>query len=177
MNIKAKQMLFPLIFFPVLLLYLKISNNPSETLATLNQNPHPFMNDESNTYCGECHAEDPSTITSYKDVNLKRGVTASCLRGSDGINGIECHSTEKLGLSHPVDCDPKEDMEIPEDLHLDEKAQISCATCHDPHGDWSSTVPMVARKTKISGTNVYRSYFLRRTNIYSTLCITCHKDK
>lgn len=129
-------------------------------------------------YCSECHENDPETVVSYLDVRLiQEGVTASCMKGDDGINGISCHSTEKLGRSHPIDVEPKEDMEIPEDLHLDENMNITCTTCHDPHGNSTSPIPMVAGKSRVIGTNQYRSYFLRRTNMRSALCFACHFDK
>ncbi|MEW5801432.1 MAG: hypothetical protein AB1847_04930 [bacterium] len=149
----------------------------AKTFAIDEANPHAFMNDERHTLCSECHANDPNTVVSYLDVRLKRGVTASCLRGEEGLGGIQCHSPGKLGRTHPVDVEPGRDMEVPEDLHLDETMRITCATCHNPHGSWTSPVPMVARATQLAGSNLYRSYFLRRTNVRSVLCFACHLDK
>ncbi|MEW6378113.1 MAG: hypothetical protein AB1611_00750 [bacterium] len=146
----------------------------AKSFAVDERNPHTWSNDENHTFCRECHANDPNTVVSYLDVRLKQGVTASCMRGDEGINGTKCHSVEKLGRTHSVDVEPGKDMKIPEDLHLDENMRITCVTCHNPHGNWTSSIPMVARETRVAGTNQYRSYFLRRTNIRSALCIACH---
>ncbi len=140
-------------------------------------NPHAFMEDEHHTFCSECHANDPNTVASYLDVRLHEGVTASCLKGDKGIGGISCHSIEKLGSTHPTDVEPTEDMRVPEDLHLDENMRITCASCHNPHGSWTSPIPMVARESRLVGSNQYRSYFLRRTDVGSILCSACHPNK
>jgi len=151
----------------------------AKTFALDEENPHAFMDksDKRHIFCSECHENDPNTVVSYLDVRLKQSVTASCLRGNEGIGGKSCHSREKLGRTHPTDVKPKEGMKIPEDLHLDENMQITCATCHDPHGDWTSPIAMVAREPKLVGSERYRSYFLRRTNVQSALCFACHTDK
>lgn len=146
----------------------------AKLFAVNEENPHPFMNDESHTFCRVCHANDPNAVASYLDVRLRQPVAASCLRGDEGINGISCHSAEKLGRTHPIDVEPKEGMRIPEDLHLDENMRITCVTCHNPHGNWTAPIPMTAQDTKPMGTGRYRSYFLRRSNIGSALCIACH---
>lgn len=149
----------------------------AKTFALDEANPHGFMSDERHTLCRECHANDPNTVVSYIDVRLKQPVTASCLRGDEGVGGIKCHSKEKLGRTHPTDVEPKKGMKIPEDLHLDENMRITCVTCHNPHGSWTSPIPMVAGGPKLIGSVQYRSYFLRRTNVGSALCYTCHFDK
>ena len=149
----------------------------AKTFALDKENPHAFMNDERHIFCHECHANDPNTVVSYLDVRLKQPVTASCLKGSEGIGGTECHSRKKLGRTHPTDIEPKKDVKVPEDLHLDENMKITCVTCHNPHGSWTSPIYMVAKGTKLIGSDQYRSYFLRRTNVRSMLCYACHFDK
>lgn len=163
------------IFLAMVIIFLLITYPKS--FADIESVPHPFMNDENHTFCSECHAQDPNTIVSYEDVRLTRGATATCSRGEGGFGGTNCHSNESLGISHPVDIETPEEMKIPDDFHLDEKLQVSCITCHDPHGSWSSPIPMVPRETKISGTGEYRSYFLRRTNVRSAICYECHQNK
>jgi predicted CXXCH cytochrome family protein len=56
-------------------------------------------------------------------------------------------------------------MKVPDDLHLNERGEISCITCHDPHAEY------VSSKT---GT---RTYFLRRQMLKRELCIACHAEE
>ena len=89
----------------------------------------------------------------------------------------ECHSEESLGRSHPVNITPPDDMYVPEDLHLDQYMNITCATCHQPHEEAYTRLKPADYVSPIKGTSdlVYPSFYLRRTNIQNALCYACHE--
>ncbi|MGA1868817.1 MAG: hypothetical protein ACMUJM_09730 [bacterium] len=116
---------------------------------------HAFMADPER--CTECHTEKPDSGDDYRDVSFMDIIPQLCHR---------CHTEEELGRSHPINVQPPEEMDIPDDLHLDRYMNITCATCHNPHGE---------RYIKFY-TYTTRSYYLRRTNVKNALCIACHSD-
>ena len=130
------------------------------------KNGHDFMKDPYK--CKDCHLGEPVFgETDYRDLSFTDDIVTLCHR---------CHSEESLGRSHPVNITPPDDMRIPEDLHLDEYLNMTCATCHQPHDEPytklkpADYVSPVDRRTD----QLYRSYFLRRTNIKNALCYACH---
>lgn len=66
---------------------------------------------------------------------------------------LECHPKAKRN-DHPIRVAPKT---VPEGLPLDEEGKLTCVTCHEPHG-----------KTGVKK--------LLRMD-FSSLCLSCHKDK
>ncbi|HDD43436.1 MAG TPA: hypothetical protein ENG63_01040 [Candidatus Desulfofervidus auxilii] len=73
-----------------------------------------------------------------------------------GLNACyRCHSSEKLGLTHPVDLPLPAEMKKSSRLPL-ANGCITCATCHNPHG------------AKLE-------YLLRKSH-RSELCVSCHKN-
>jgi len=127
---------------------------------------HNFMSDPNK--CQDCHLGKPVFgETDYRDLRFTADIVTLCHR---------CHSEDFLGRSHPVNVTPPDDMIIPEDLHLDEYLTMTCATCHQPHGDPYSKLKPADYVSPISGTSdlLYRSYYLRRTNIQNALCYACH---
>ena len=197
MDIKRKPTLLLTILLLFFLVYLTGSASIDDSVEIDDGCKMPWLNREdpnSLAKCTKCHL-DPNTITSYLNADLRRSATATCMRGIEGIDdfGLEkgCHSDDPLheeiylGRSHPTDVKPKDDMDIPEDLHLDEYFYVTCVTCHDPHKDWISNRPWVSSTkegSKISETE-YRTYYLRRRDIASELnagsdlCIACHTGK
>jgi len=148
--------------------------------------------------CNKCHDYvDPNTITSYVNANLVEGsVTATCMRGDRGKYDFPqategCHSNDPsneemfIGRSHPADVKPKDDMDIPEDLPVDENRNITCVSCHDPHKEYKSTQPWVSssKEGSVISETEYRTYYLRRRDIASDmnsgsdLCLACHPEK
>ncbi|MGA1865017.1 MAG: hypothetical protein ACMUHX_08145, partial [bacterium] len=105
--------------------------------------------------------------TDYRDLTFIDDIVILCHR---------CHTEESLGRSHPVNVPPKDNMRIPEDLHLDEYMNITCATCHQPHGESYTRLKPAdyVLPVKSSRERIYRSYYLRRTNIQNALCHSCH---
>ncbi len=181
--IRQRKQLFPLIGIFSLGITILFFSLHFTLLADDIQEPldmRDFMDqDAEHTHCRECHFDDPNTIESHRDVNIIDGITLSCIRGEDGFGGITCHSDEERGRSHSRDIRPyvkKPDMEVPEDLHL-YYDQLTCITCHAPHGELTSAIQMVSRDTIDPETGKYKSYLLRRTNIGSALCFACHQDK
>jgi hypothetical protein len=75
--------------------------------------------------------------------------------------GEICNGCHKLlGSSHPVDIKPS--MTTPADLPLDDRRMMTCATCHDPHGDY------VNRRTG------KKAMYLRRPEPGKQFCMACH---
>ncbi|MGA1795876.1 MAG: cytochrome c3 family protein [bacterium] len=128
---------------------------------------HAFMYDADR--CQDCHIGEPIFgITDYRDLRFREDVVSLCRA---------CHSEESLGSSHPVDIAPSEAVEIPEDLHLDANNTITCATCHQPHGEAYMRLrddDTVSQMTESRG-SIYPSFYLRRSNIQNALCFACHK--
>jgi hypothetical protein len=130
------------------------------------KNGHVFMNDPNK--CEDCHLGEPVLgETDYRDLSFTDDIVTLCHR---------CHSEESLGRSHPVNIAPPDNMIIPEDLHLDEYLNMTCATCHDPHGESYTKLRPADYVSPINRTRdrLYRSYYLRRTNIQNALCYSCH---
>ncbi|MGA1839527.1 MAG: hypothetical protein ACMUIU_02790 [bacterium] len=127
---------------------------------------HDFMSDPNK--CEDCHLGEPVfEETDYRDLSFIDDIVTLCHR---------CHTEESLGRSHPVNITPPDDMRIPEDLHLDEYMNMTCATCHQPHGDAYTRLKPAdyVSPAKTSRDLLYRSYYLRRTNIQNALCHSCH---
>ena len=141
------------------------------TIITIAQNTvengHDFMNDPNR--CADCHLGQPVFgETDYRDLRFTDDIVTLC---------HECHSADSLGRSHPVNVIPPDDMDVPEDLHLDEYMNMTCATCHQPHGEAYTRLKPADYVSPIKGTSdlLYASYYLRRTNIQSALCFACHE--
>jgi len=131
------------------------------------ENGHDFMSDPER--CNDCHLGEPVFgETDYRDLRFKEDIVTLC---------HQCHLEEDLGRSHPVNIAPPDDMDIPEDLHLDEYLNMTCATCHQPHGEAYSRLKPADYVPRISGTQetIYPSFYLRRTNIQNALCFACHE--
>ena len=116
---------------------------------------HKFMADPE--WCTECHTVKPDIDDNYCDLSFVDTISELCHK---------CHTEEELGISHPINMQPSDKMNIPDDLHLDKYMNITCTTCHDPHGE---------RYIKFY-TKTMRTYYLRRTKMKNTLCIACHSD-
>jgi hypothetical protein len=116
---------------------------------------HEFMKDKDR--CHECHSGEPVFgVTDYKALKF---------------------TEDSLGRSHPVNVRPPDKMEIPDDLHLDDYMNITCATCHAPHGETYTKLKPTDYELPIKKgrERSYRSYYLRRTNSQNALCYACHK--
>ncbi|MGA1824598.1 MAG: hypothetical protein ACMUIP_08015 [bacterium] len=126
-----------------------------KAVKSFEEEGHEFMADPER--CTECHREKPDSDDDYRDVSFGDDISNLC---------HACHTEEQLGRSHPINVQPPENMNVPEDLHLDRYMNITCSTCHDPHG----------KRYSAFSTGIVRSNFLRRTNIKNALCIACHSD-
>ena len=69
------------------------------------------------------------------------------------------------GQPQPPRRDPPLDEGAADDLHLNDRGELSCVTCHDPHGEY------------ISSTTGARTWFLRRQMLKRELCLACHADE
>lgn len=99
--------------------------------------------------CESCHINIPKGEKGERLIFVK-GITQLCL---------DCHNRSDV-VSHPVDTIPS--MNVPGDLHLDWKGQMTCATCHDIHQK---------ERRSLSGEG---RYFLRRVETGKAFCSSCH---
>ena len=126
------------------------------------QNPHGFMEDPSR--CLHCHDTRPVQPGGH----FIKDIVSLCR---------DCHSMAHR-MSHPVDVKPQQAAN-PE-LPLDHEGTITCATCHDPHLDPSSSAPyvnrgVVERLKGLFSSAGYPTYFLRMRNTEGQLCLSCHE--
>lgn len=89
----------------------------------------------------------PCTVCHRNDTDFQ------AIKSSINETCLECHPRAKRN-DHPIRVAPKT---VPQELPLDEGGKITCITCHEPHGK----------------TNVKK--LLRME--FSSLCLSCHKDK
>lgn len=150
-----------------------------QEVTSLPPNPHASLSVKGQ--CGLCHATYLDTLEPHEFVV---SISEICLQES-------CHTTDKLGRSHPVGVEVKRSRvvtSVPESLPL-EDGRISCGSCHQPHAEWLSVTPcylaqppVLTLVTTESGAVVekphYRSYYLRVAGSpdegYLPLCISCH---
>lgn len=116
--------------------------------AAKGANPHDFQK----VGCSHCHVLVPG-----QGLPLQRGVFRK------NIDDLcqECHAAAlEDNLNHRVGIRPS--MRVPDDLHLSEKGEISCITCHDPHAEY------------LNAKTGARTWFLRRQMAKRELCLACH---
>lgn len=94
--------------------------------------------------CLECHLREPAPGEVPRA--FSKDVTNMC---------VGCHAAE-LELSHPVDVRPS--MQVPANLPVDWKGDITCVTCHPVHKDGHGPFRL---RTRASGEG---------------FCILCHSD-
>jgi len=102
--------------------------------------------DPHNSACSSCHLGDAKT----NGRNIAHDINRICL---------DCHARAD-STSHPVGMVPS--MKVPEDLHLDYRGRLSCATCHDVHQQ---------------GADGHARYpaLLRRPQAGRPFCAACHR--
>lgn len=135
-------------------------------------NPHQGMNEEGS--CSGCHSYYRDEIEPHEFII---DISENCM---------ECHSSEKLGRSHPVGVRPADsrlEIEIPEELPLVNE-EVTCGTCHQPHGDWLSRnmagprqEPEIWVMEEEEEIPYYKTYYLRFSDPeegFSSLCQMCH---
>ncbi len=114
------------------------------------KNPHDFQS----VGCNHCHIVVPGQSVIVKKRVFRRDISELCM---------ECHSDSKENeINHRIGIIPS--MRVPEDLHLGNRGEITCITCHMPH------LPYTDRR------NGGRTYFLRRSILKRELCIACHYE-
>jgi len=115
------------------------------------RNPHDFQR----IGCTHCHVTVPGQGRVLQRNIFRKNIDDLCQ---------ECHAASlEDNINHRVGIRPS--MKVPEDLHLNEKGEISCITCHDPHAEYLSS------KTGI------RTWFLRRQMLKRELCLACHSEE
>lgn len=112
------------------------------------RNPHEFEK----IGCTHCHLAVPGQGRVLQRNVFRKNIDDLCQ---------ECHAASlEDNINHRVGIRPS--MKVPEDLHLNEKGEISCITCHDPHAEYVST------------RTGNRTWFLRRQMLKRELCLACH---
>lgn len=114
------------------------------------KNPHDF----GRVGCRHCHIQVPGQGRQLQRTVFRKNIDDLCQ---------ECHAAAlEDNLNHRVGIRPS--MRVPPDLRLNEKGELSCITCHDPHGEY------------LSGRTGARTYFLRRQMLKRELCLACHAE-
>ncbi|HWR97795.1 MAG TPA: cytochrome c3 family protein [Candidatus Methanoperedens sp.] len=105
--------------------------------------------------CTHCHLAVPGRGRAFQRTLFRKNIDDLCQ---------ECHAAAlEDNLNHRVGIRPS--MRVPADLHLNERGELSCVTCHDPHGEY------------VSSTSGTRTWFLRRQMLKRELCLACHADE
>lgn len=115
------------------------------------RNPHEFQQ----IGCNHCHVLVPGQGRVLQGNIFRKNIDDLCQ---------ECHAASlEDNINHRVGIRPS--MKVPRDLHLNEKGEISCITCHDPHTEY------------ISSKTGNRTWFLRRQMLKRELCLACHAEE
>lgn len=119
--------------------------------AAPQRNPHEFQR----IGCTHCHMLVPGQGRILQRNVFRKNIDDLCQ---------ECHAAAlEDNLNHRVGIRPS--MKVPEDLHLSEKGEMSCITCHDPHAEY------------VSSKTGNRTRFLRRQMLKRELCLACHAQE
>ncbi|MFC1489889.1 multiheme c-type cytochrome [Candidatus Latescibacterota bacterium] len=130
---------------------------------------HTLVKDQEK--CGTCHELRTMEGTDISFVAF--GENSGALMT---VNCKGCHP-QHLG-DHPILVQPM--FNVPKDLPLSKKGEVTCMTCHNTHYVRYSDRPWSPRsvKTKVLDyvfkKKEYKTYFLRRNNSKKELCISCH---
>jgi len=143
---------------------------PALVTVLFGQDPefHPFTTDASR--CTTCHMMIRIAGTNAKYIVM----SADTLDFSTSC--VKCHPEK--AATHPVWVKPP--FQVPGDLQLSGKNEITCITCHNPHNSRYSNRPWQVRSFRqkvndfIRRKKQYQTYFLRRNNAYRELCNGCH---
>ena len=115
------------------------------------RNPHDFEK----IGCTYCHLAVPGQGRTLQRTVFRKSIDDLCQT---------CHAASlEDNLNHRVGIRPS--MKVPPDLHLSDRGELSCITCHDPHGEY------------VSGATGARTWFLRRQMLKRELCLACHADE
>jgi predicted CXXCH cytochrome family protein len=130
-------------------LVIALASGPAATAPA--GNPHEFQR----IGCTHCHVLVPGQGRVLQRNVFRKNIDDLCQ---------ECHAAAlEDNLNHRVGIRPS--MKVPEDLHLNEKGEMSCVTCHDPHAEY------------ISSKTGNRTWFLRRQMLKRELCLACHAEQ
>jgi hypothetical protein len=134
-------------------------------------NPHAFMEDAAS--CTDCHRETPVRgEDDYTTVTFTDSIVSLCSR---------CHEDAHFRDEHPLEIRPE--IEVPEDFHLDGYYTLTCATCHDPHGEHESEERYIPPgflglvRDTFSRRRLFPTYFLRLPNTSGQMCLGCHREE
>ena len=134
-----------------LLLAAALLSAPGSAGAAAGSSPHDFEK----VGCTYCHIAVPGQGRQLQRGVFRKNIDDLCQ---------ECHAASlEDNLNHRVGIRPS--MKVPPDLHLSERGELSCITCHDPHAE------------HVSSATGARTWFLRRQMLKRELCLACHADE
>jgi formate-dependent nitrite reductase cytochrome c552 subunit len=139
------------------------------------ENPHEISGQGGAVDCVSCHTEKPQNAKAsmLETKNHRADVAAFKSDGVEMCSG--CHDANdghKVGL--------KLDFEVPADMPLSRKNELTCLTCHYTHGSLSSNRPQASvsfMDSLLDAERLHKSFLLRRNNADGELCLTCHEVK
>jgi predicted CXXCH cytochrome family protein len=136
---------------PALLTIALLAAAPAPSGTAAAASPHDFEK----VGCTHCHLVVPGQGRALQPSVFRKNIDDLCQ---------ECHAASlEDNLNHRVGIRPS--MSVPDDLHLSERGEISCITCHDPHAEYVSSVTGA------------RTWFLRRQMLKRELCLACHAEE
>jgi hypothetical protein len=98
---------------------LAVAALPAAPARAANRNPHDFAA----IGCTHCHLTIPGQSTVITKRVFRKDISELCR---------ECHEDSPANqINHRVGIVPS--MSVPEDLHLGERGELTCITCHMPH--------------------------------------------
>ncbi|MBI4649909.1 hypothetical protein HY745_01155 [Candidatus Desantisbacteria bacterium] len=119
-----------------------------------NNNPH--LTQIGKRKCLFCHSSEPSLTDNEKTIHMKVNIFSLC---------DFCHNVIKK--NHPLNVD--ETISPPEELPRDSDGNVTCATCHNPHGT-TETVHYLRREYVLS---LEEEKFIN-PHFSKTHCKACH---
>ncbi|MBI5418410.1 hypothetical protein HZA55_10805 [Candidatus Poribacteria bacterium] len=121
-----------------------------------NNNPHLTQSQGGKRKCLFCHSSEPNVADTEKTITMKVNIFSLC---------DFCHNVIKK--NHPLNVD--DTISPPAELPRDAEGNVTCATCHDPHGS-TETVHYLRKEYVLS---LEEEKFIN-PHFSKTHCTACH---
>jgi predicted CXXCH cytochrome family protein len=132
--------------FSIVCLLLSVVLGVAGILISDNGNPHAMKTD-----CSGCHLRAPAPGEAGTNLFVT-DIETLCLR---------CHVEVRVTMSHPLGVKPT--FELPSDMPLDWKGELTCTTCHLMHSTDDNRF-------------YFSNKFLRRNSTGKAFCLECHQN-
>jgi len=133
-------------WFSIVCLLLIVVLGVAGILISDNGNPHAMKTD-----CSGCHLRAPTPGEAGTNLFVT-DIETLCLR---------CHVEVRVTMSHPLGVKPT--FELPSDMPLDWKGELTCSTCHIMHSLDDNHF-------------LFGNKFLRRNSTGKDFCLECHQN-